>query len=77
MANPEFSDKDGKLQAKFWLGYDGDKDQKMAASISLVVEVDKIEALNEAIGAILKNESLPQWLKDILKGMDQPVPPAA
>jgi hypothetical protein len=63
---PEISDVDGKVQAKYGVGYDSDKDGKASMSISLVVEIDKAEAVKETASALMASSSVPQWAKDIL-----------
>ena len=78
MANPEITDKDGKIQAKYSVWYDGDLDGKSSGSVAIVLELDKVEAIKELANAVVKSEKAPQWLKDLLKSfLPEPTPPAA
>lgn len=66
MSGPEYSDVDGKVQAKYSVGLDSDADGKSAISVGVVVELDKVEAMDEAAQKLIASDKVPQWLKDLL-----------
>jgi hypothetical protein len=63
-ALPQIVDADGKLQLKYGISYDSDSDGKAAASLSLLLEVDKAESIKEIIEKL--GPKLPDWAKAIL-----------
>jgi hypothetical protein len=67
MEKPVYEETAEKMMVKFGAGLDSDKDGIKSVSFGAFIEVDKKEAMNEAIQGILASEKAPEWLKNIVK----------
>jgi hypothetical protein len=66
LPKPVITNENGKMQLKYAVGVDTDKDGQMAMSVNLVLELDQKEVAEEAVKKLLANANIPQWLKDLL-----------
>lgn len=67
MKAPEIIETEEKIMAKYSYDLDKDADGVSSVSAGVYVELNKKEALDEAVKAIIES-SAPQWLKDLIKG---------
>jgi len=66
LPTPVITNENGKMQMKYAIGVDTDKDGQMALSVNLVLELDQKEVAEEAVKKLLATSNIPQWLKDLL-----------
>lgn len=64
---PDIVETPEKITAKYSGGLDSDGDSIASVSYGVFVEVDKKEALDEAVQKIVASNA-PDWLKNAIKG---------
>lgn len=63
---PVITNENGVMKLVYALGVDANKDGQMSVSASLVITLDQKEVVEEAMGKLLANSNLPQWIKDLI-----------
>lgn len=66
LPKPVITNENGKMQLKYAVGIDTDKDGTMAMSVNLVLELDQKEVAEEAVKKLIATANAPAWLKDLL-----------
>lgn len=66
LPKPVITNENGKMQLKYAVGIDTDKDGQMAMSVNLVLELDQKEVAEEAVKKLIATANLPVWLKELL-----------
>lgn len=67
LGKPEIVDSADSVMAKYSVEVDSDADGIAAVKAGIFIELNKKEALDEAVQKVVASSSLPDWLKNAIK----------